>query len=75
MNCRTIENSGPTQTSRDAQASPPDECIIILADKWLMEMPLEALAMFKSPNLASITRDFSMQMLYNRIHREPEGKS
>ncbi|XP_071946706.1 cilia- and flagella-associated protein 46-like [Antedon mediterranea] len=49
-----------------------EEYVIILADKWLMELPLEALPLLASPSIFSLSRDFSFQMLYNRWHQEPE---
>ncbi|XP_071793797.1 cilia- and flagella-associated protein 46-like isoform X3 [Asterias amurensis] len=71
---RALENPGPVPTSRSdpSAAANPEECVVILADKWLLEMPLEALAIFSSPAVTSLSRDFSLQMIYNRIHREPE---
>ncbi|XP_070541399.1 cilia- and flagella-associated protein 46-like isoform X2 [Ptychodera flava] len=55
---------------KESQTS--DEYMVILADKWLLELPLEAMAMLQHPSIFSLSRDFSLQMLYNRIHREPE---
>ncbi|XP_068112949.1 cilia- and flagella-associated protein 46 isoform X2 [Hyperolius riggenbachi] len=53
------------------------DCIVVLADRWLEQLPLEALAVFKDESVSSVSRDFSLQFLYNRIHRvqtEGEGK-
>ncbi|XP_071827819.1 cilia- and flagella-associated protein 46-like isoform X3 [Apostichopus japonicus] len=58
---------------KDSSASGPEEFIILLADRWLLEMPLEALALVSSPNFTSISRDFSLQMSHHRIHKEPEA--
>nr|DBA15094.1 TPA: hypothetical protein GDO54_004351 [Pyxicephalus adspersus] len=44
--------------------------IIVLADRSLQQMPLEALAVFKDDGVNSVSRDFSLQLLYNRIHTE-----
>uniref|UniRef100_A0A8C5PTU7 Cilia and flagella associated protein 46 n=1 Tax=Leptobrachium leishanense TaxID=445787 RepID=A0A8C5PTU7_9ANUR len=46
------------------------DCILLLADPSLMELPLEAMSVFKEEGISSISRDFSLQLLYNRIHRE-----
>ncbi|XP_077992013.1 cilia- and flagella-associated protein 46-like isoform X2 [Glandiceps talaboti] len=54
------------------ESQPTEDYMVILADKWLLELPLEAVAMLQHPSIFSLTRDFSLQMLYNRIHREPE---
>ncbi|XP_022091640.1 cilia- and flagella-associated protein 46-like isoform X3 [Acanthaster planci] len=71
---RALETPGPAPTSRSdpATSATPEECVILLADKWLLEMPLEALTIFSSPAITSLSRDFSLQMLYHRIHKEPE---
>ncbi|XP_077206307.1 cilia- and flagella-associated protein 46 isoform X2 [Paroedura picta] len=55
-----------------SQAGTPDvgECVILLADKYLMELPLEALSIFQDDAISSVSRDFSLQFLYNRIHKE-----
>ncbi|XP_075034359.1 cilia- and flagella-associated protein 46 [Mixophyes fleayi] len=54
------------------------DCIIVLADKSLQQLPLEALGVFKDDSINSVSRDFSLHILYKRIHREQtedrEGK-
>nr|XP_042712700.1 cilia- and flagella-associated protein 46 isoform X3 [Chrysemys picta bellii] len=51
------------------------DCVILLADKLLMELPLEALSTFQEEAISSVSRDFSLQILYNRIHvEEPENE-
>ncbi|KAJ6668911.1 hypothetical protein lerEdw1_007720 [Lerista edwardsae] len=62
-----------------AQAGTEDmgECMILLADKFLMELPLESLNIFQEEVITSVTRDFSLQLFYNRLHKEEpdnEGK-
>ncbi|XP_072177207.1 cilia- and flagella-associated protein 46-like [Diadema setosum] len=69
---RAFTTQGGQPAGRDAAGQPQDESIIILADQWLLELPLEALAIFSSPAIGALTRDFSLQMLYNRFYREPE---
>lgn len=49
------------------------DCIIVLADRFLQQMPLEALPVFKDDGGNSVSRDFSLQLLYNRIHTEQTG--
>ncbi|XP_071987329.1 cilia- and flagella-associated protein 46 isoform X2 [Engystomops pustulosus] len=46
------------------------DCIILLADNSLQRLPLEALGVFKDDSINSVSRDFSLQLLYNRIHRD-----
>ncbi|KAG2462207.1 CFA46 protein, partial [Polypterus senegalus] len=47
-----------------------EESIIVLADKLLMELPLEALKIIDDDGLSTISRDFSLQLLWNRMQRE-----
>ncbi|XP_069720254.1 cilia- and flagella-associated protein 46 [Phaenicophaeus curvirostris] len=48
-------------------------CVVLLTDTLLMKLPLEALSVFKEERISSVSRDFSLQILYNRIHlAEPE---
>ncbi|XP_065641245.1 cilia- and flagella-associated protein 46 isoform X1 [Hydra vulgaris] len=42
--------------------------IIILADKDLLQLPLEAMSVFSNQNIKSVTRDFSLQILYHRLN-------
>ncbi|XP_032922061.1 cilia- and flagella-associated protein 46 isoform X2 [Catharus ustulatus] len=44
-------------------------CVVLLGDTLLMELPLEALSIFKEEGISSVSRDFSLQFLYNRLHR------
>ncbi|XP_044154029.1 cilia- and flagella-associated protein 46 [Bufo gargarizans] len=54
------------------------DCTILLADKSLQQLPLEALGILKDDSINALSRDFSLQLLYNRIHRDhtedTEGK-
>ncbi|XP_076982551.1 cilia- and flagella-associated protein 46 isoform X2 [Tamandua tetradactyla] len=48
--------------------------VILIADSHLLELPLEGLSVFDEGTVSSVSRDFSLQMLWNRLHREePEG--
>ncbi|XP_064572943.1 cilia- and flagella-associated protein 46 [Zonotrichia leucophrys gambelii] len=42
--------------------------VVLLGDTLLMELPLEALSVFKDEGISSVSRDFSLQFLYNRLH-------
>ncbi|XP_041116568.1 cilia- and flagella-associated protein 46 [Polyodon spathula] len=46
------------------------ECVILLADILLMELPLEALKVLQDDGINAVSRDFSLQLLYNRMQRE-----
>lgn len=58
----------------DADASIPQEQVVILADQHLLELPLEALQVLQAEPIISLTRDFSLQMLSHRIFVEPFGR-
>uniref|UniRef100_A0A8D2IR75 Uncharacterized protein n=1 Tax=Varanus komodoensis TaxID=61221 RepID=A0A8D2IR75_VARKO len=40
-----------------------------------MDLPLEALNIFQEEAISSVSRDFSLQVLYNRLHKEEAGIS
>ncbi|ELW67298.1 hypothetical protein TREES_T100016876 [Tupaia chinensis] len=44
--------------------------IILIADKHLLELPLEGLPVFREEMISSVSREFSLQMLWNRLHKE-----
>ena len=51
------------------------ESVVLLADEWLLQLPLEALKTFAVPQITSISRDFSLQFHYHRVHpAERSGK-
>ncbi|XP_039626525.1 cilia- and flagella-associated protein 46 [Polypterus senegalus] len=64
--------SGKTTSSATVDT---EESIIVLADKLLMELPLEALKIIDDDGLSTISRDFSLQLLWNRMQREEPVKS
>ncbi|XP_036685221.1 cilia- and flagella-associated protein 46 isoform X2 [Balaenoptera musculus] len=48
--------------------------VILIADRHLLELPLEGLSVFDEGMVSSVSREFSLQMLWNRLHRkETEG--
>ncbi|KAG5196142.1 hypothetical protein R6Z07F_018059 [Ovis aries] len=48
--------------------------VILIADRHLLELPLEGLSVFDDVLVSSLSREFSLQMLCNRLRREePEG--
>eukprot|EP00070_Physeter_catodon_P030862 XP_028337756.1 cilia- and flagella-associated protein 46 [Physeter catodon] len=50
--------------------------IILIADRHLLELPLEGLSVFDEGMVSSVSREFSLQMLWNRLHRkETEGNA
>ncbi|CAG6017918.1 unnamed protein product [Menidia menidia] len=53
----------------------PGENLVILADKKLLELPLESLSILQSEGLSSVSRDFSLQIFYSRIRKEEPPKA
>lgn len=51
------------------------ECVLVLADRMLLEMPLEALGILQGDGISSVSRDFSLQVFYTRLQREQPGKT
>ncbi|CAL8255435.1 unnamed protein product [Lota lota] len=60
---------GPQSTGAD-----PGECVVVLADQWLQELPLEALSVLRGRGVGSVSRDFSLQLLHARLHRDQHEK-
>ncbi|XP_047198342.1 cilia- and flagella-associated protein 46 [Hippoglossus stenolepis] len=48
------------------------ECVVLLADRKLLELPLESLSILRKESLSSVSRDFSLQLLHSRLNREPD---
>ncbi|XP_041803927.1 cilia- and flagella-associated protein 46 [Chelmon rostratus] len=48
----------------------PGEYVVVLADRKLLELPLEALSILQEEGLSSVSRDFSLQLLHSRLNRE-----
>ncbi|XP_053548919.1 cilia- and flagella-associated protein 46-like [Bombina bombina] len=57
-------------TESDRSNVDTGEYIILLADKALMELPLEAMSTWKEDWISSVSRDFSLQLFYNRMCKE-----
>ncbi|XP_076434592.1 cilia- and flagella-associated protein 46-like isoform X2 [Babylonia areolata] len=54
---------------KDKDKDAGNECVILLADADLLELPLEALSCLQADGITSLSRDFSLQFLYHRIHQ------
>lgn len=53
----------------------PGEYVVVLADKRLLELPLESMSILKEDSLSSVTRDFSLQLFYSRLKRDEKGNA
>ncbi|XP_074608699.1 cilia- and flagella-associated protein 46-like [Acropora palmata] len=60
----------PVLTKLHAALNPEavSEAVVLLADEWLLQLPLEALNIFAVPQITSLSRDFSLQFHYHRVH-------
>lgn len=71
--CRPATSSSVNADGKKDKNAPVIETadtLVLLADCCLMELPLEALDVFESKNILSVSRDVSLQMLYHRYHEE-----
>ncbi|CAJ0966588.1 unnamed protein product [Ranitomeya imitator] len=77
LRAKSREKDDKAATTSSASVDAGD-CIILLADESLQQFPLESLGIFMDDGINSVSRDFSLQLLYNRIHRDhtedAEGK-
>ncbi|XP_044924407.1 cilia- and flagella-associated protein 46 isoform X2 [Mustela putorius furo] len=44
--------------------------VVLVVDKHLLELPLEGLPVFEEGTVSALSRDFSLQMLCNRLRKE-----
>ncbi|KAL0616897.1 Cilia- and flagella-associated protein 46 [Plecturocebus cupreus] len=59
-------STGPQNTVRPEVA----DRIVLVADRHLLELPLEGLSVFSEGTISSVSREFSLQMLWNRLRKE-----
>ncbi|XP_027696309.1 cilia- and flagella-associated protein 46 [Vombatus ursinus] len=58
----TQDNSGPPVETA--------EYLVLIVDRLLLELPLEVAGAFENGNITSVSRELSLQMLANRLHKE-----
>lgn len=51
-------------------AEPEAADLVLVGDRHLLELPLEGLAALSGETVSSVSREFSLQMLWSRLHRE-----
>lgn len=51
-----------------------EDSVILIVDKPLLKLPLEGLSVFHEGAVSSVSREFSLQMLWNRLRKEEPGK-
>nr|XP_039321178.1 cilia- and flagella-associated protein 46 isoform X3 [Saimiri boliviensis boliviensis] len=59
-------STGPQNTAQPEVA----DKIVLVADRDLLELPLEGLSVFDEGTISSVSREFSLQMLWNRLRKE-----
>ncbi|XP_017369055.1 cilia- and flagella-associated protein 46 isoform X2 [Cebus imitator] len=59
-------STGPQNTAQPEVA----DKVVLVADRRLLELPLEGLSMFDEGTISSVSREFSLQMLWNRLRKE-----
>ncbi|XP_051232115.1 cilia- and flagella-associated protein 46 [Dicentrarchus labrax] len=64
----------PEMTKTKDKEAEAGEYVVLLADKKLLELPLEALSILQEEGLSSVSRDFSLQLLHSRLNREEPEK-
>ncbi|GFS07539.1 cilia- and flagella-associated protein 46 [Elysia marginata] len=74
-----LADAGTKDKASKDNINQQSECVILLADPDLMQLPLEAsMYLEKVEGVNSVSRDFSLQLLHNRAlddrQGEPEGK-
>lgn len=50
------------------------DSVVILADRTLLEFPLEALSVLQTKGIGSVSRDFSLQVLHTRLQTDEAGE-
>ncbi|GLD56038.1 cilia- and flagella-associated protein 46, partial [Lates japonicus] len=60
--------------SSDKLPTESGEYVVLLADRKLLELPLESLSILQEEGLSSVSRDFSLQLLHSRLNREESDK-
>ncbi|XP_069001354.1 cilia- and flagella-associated protein 46 [Embiotoca jacksoni] len=59
---------------KESSAAKPGDYVVVLADRKLLELPLESLSVLQQEGLSSVSRDFSLQLFYSRLNREEPQK-
>ncbi|KAK5853566.1 hypothetical protein PBY51_014708 [Eleginops maclovinus] len=80
FSCLRLQTAAPPvpemTKARDKEekvSSESGEYVVLLADRKLLELPLEALSVLQEECLDSVSRDFSLQLLHSRLIRaEPD---
>ncbi|XP_062851474.1 cilia- and flagella-associated protein 46 [Trichomycterus rosablanca] len=69
------ENREATDKTQSGSSEEQKECVVVLADRILLDLPLECLAVLKGDGISSVSRDFSLQVFYTRLQRDQSVES
>lgn len=50
------------------------DAVILVVDRYLLELPLEGLSVLGAAAVSSVSREFSLQMLWTRLHKGETGE-
>ena len=64
----TAANAKDNLKDHQAAAPVPSETVILLVDQYLMQLPLEALQLLRMEHVSSVSREISLQMMFNKMH-------
>ncbi|XP_024152713.1 cilia- and flagella-associated protein 46 isoform X3 [Oryzias melastigma] len=70
-----FQGSERTKDEEDeASTAEPGEGLVMLADRDLLELPLESLSILQEEDLSFVSRDFSLQFFYSRLNSNKTQK-
>ena len=69
----SASTTGNPKRGADKEKEGSQEYLVLLADHHLMQLPLEALNVLQTENLTSVSRDVSLQILFNKVHQQILG--
>ncbi|XP_026165910.1 cilia- and flagella-associated protein 46 isoform X3 [Mastacembelus armatus] len=70
----TVPAPEMTKAKEEEEKVNPGSYVVLLADRKLLELPLESLSILQGEGLSSMSRDFSLQFLHSRLNREGPDK-
>ncbi|XP_037543698.1 cilia- and flagella-associated protein 46 [Nematolebias whitei] len=68
----SLDSERTKEDKSSSDKAEPEEYLVLLADRKLLELPLESLSVLQGQGPVPVTRDFSLQIFYNRLNREAQ---
>ncbi|KAK2823968.1 hypothetical protein Q5P01_021143 [Channa striata] len=72
---KTKEKEVKRNSAKVKSPDEPGKYVVLLADRKLLELPLESLSLMQDEGLCSVSRDFSLQLLHSRLNREDPDRA